>query len=155
MFSLPAVIYLCKGEDGMIIESKGSEEEPFEFTTQEGITLLLYMIMEHAYLIGVQLLFLCVFFFFFFCSSAFNLCTSLFYAFSEQVPEGLERAIMTMKKGEQALVTVDAEYLCDYNNSKGNTANNKVLYYEVELVDFVKVSFSYSPMYCNLQILVS
>lgn len=60
-----------------------------------------------------------------------------------------------MKKGEQALVTVDAEYLCDYNNSKGNTANNKVLYYEVELVDFVKVSFSYSPMYCNLQILVS
>ncbi|KAH1257919.1 Peptidyl-prolyl cis-trans isomerase FKBP65 [Glycine max] len=85
------VIYLCKGEDGTIIESKGSEEEPFEFTTQE-----------------------------------------------EQVPEGLERAIMTMKKGEQALVTVDAEYLCDYNNSKGNTANNKVLYYEVELVDFVK-----------------
>lgn len=53
MFPLPAVIYLCKGEDGTVIESKGSEEEPFEFTTQEGITLLLYMIMEHAYLIGV------------------------------------------------------------------------------------------------------
>jgi len=78
-----------------------------------------------------------------FLSSAFNLCTALLYAFSEQVPEGLERAIMTMKKGEQALVTVDAEYLCRYNNSQGNTANHKVLYYEVELVDFVKVSASY------------
>ncbi|KAG4927741.1 hypothetical protein JHK84_053306 [Glycine max] len=68
------VIYLCKGEDGTVIESKGSEEEPFELTTQE-----------------------------------------------EPVPEGLERAIMTTKKGEQALVTVDAEYLSDYNNSRGNT----------------------------------
>ncbi|QCD97091.1 peptidyl-prolyl cis-trans isomerase FKBP65-like [Vigna unguiculata] len=85
------VIYLCKGEDDTIIERKGSEEEPFEFTTQE-----------------------------------------------EQVPEGLERAIMTMKKAEQALVTVHAEYLCGYSNSQGKTANNKVLYYEVELVDFVK-----------------
>ncbi|BAT85078.1 hypothetical protein LR48_Vigan10g025700 [Vigna angularis] len=85
------VIYLCKGEDDIIIERKGSEEEPFEFTTQE-----------------------------------------------EQVPEGLERAIMTMKKAEQALVIVHAEYLCGSNNSQGNTANNKVLYYEVELVDFVK-----------------
>ncbi|XP_020219678.2 70 kDa peptidyl-prolyl isomerase [Cajanus cajan] len=85
------VIYVCKHEDGTIIERKGSDEEPFEFTTQE-----------------------------------------------EQVPEGLERAIMTMRKAEQALVTVDAEYLCDYNISQGNTANNKVLYYEVELVDFVK-----------------
>ncbi|CAI8613777.1 unnamed protein product [Vicia faba] len=41
----------------------------------------------------------------------------------EQVHEGLEKAIMTMKKAEQALVTVNAE---------------KTLYYEVELVDFVK-----------------
>lgn len=81
------VIYLRKGEDGTIIERKGSEEEPFEFTTQE-----------------------------------------------EQVPEGLERAIMTMKKAEQALVTIDAEY----NNSQGNTTNSQVLYYEVQLVDFVK-----------------
>lgn len=85
------VIYVCKHEDGTIIERKGSDKEPFEFTTQE-----------------------------------------------EQVPEGLERAVMTMRKAEQALVTVDAEYLCDYNISQGNTANNKVLYYEVELVDFVK-----------------
>lgn len=45
MFSLPAVIYLCKGEDDTVIERKGSEEEPFEFTTQEGKKLLLFMIM--------------------------------------------------------------------------------------------------------------
>ncbi|XP_061369920.1 peptidyl-prolyl cis-trans isomerase FKBP65-like [Gastrolobium bilobum] len=85
------VIYLCKREDGTIIERKGSDEEPFEFTILE-----------------------------------------------EQVPEGLERAILTMKKAEQAMVTINAEYLCDHNNSQGNTTNNKVLYYEVELVDFVK-----------------
>ncbi|XP_057437886.1 70 kDa peptidyl-prolyl isomerase-like [Lotus japonicus] len=85
------VIYLCKQEDGTVIERKGSKEEPFEFTTQE-----------------------------------------------DQVHEGLERAIMTMKKAELALVTISAEYLCDHNNLHGNTANNKVLYYEVELVDFIK-----------------
>lgn len=85
------VIYLCKGEDGTIIERKGSKEEPFEFTTQE-----------------------------------------------EQVHDGLERAVLTMKKAEQALVTINAENLCDHNNLQGNKANNKILYYEVELVDFTK-----------------
>ncbi|CAJ2671797.1 unnamed protein product [Trifolium pratense] len=85
------VIYLCKGEDGTIIERKGSKEEPFEFTTQE-----------------------------------------------EQVYEGLEKAIMTMKKEEQALVTINAEYLCDHSNLQGNKANNNKIYYEVELIDFTK-----------------
>ncbi|XP_073221793.1 70 kDa peptidyl-prolyl isomerase-like isoform X2 [Cicer arietinum] len=85
------VIYFCKGEDGNIIETKGSKEEPFEFTTQE-----------------------------------------------EQVNEGLERAIMTMKKAEHALVTVNAEYFRDHSNLQGNKTNNKILHYEVELVDFIK-----------------
>ncbi|WJX83517.1 peptidylprolyl isomerase [Trifolium repens] len=85
------VIYLCKGEDGTIIERKGSKEEPFEFTIQE-----------------------------------------------EQVYEGLERAIMTMKKEEQALVTINAEYLCDHSNLQGNKANNNKIYFEVELIDFTK-----------------
>ncbi|MED6124398.1 hypothetical protein PIB30_058576 [Stylosanthes scabra] len=88
------VIYSCKQEDGTIIQKKGTEEEPFEFTTQEG-----------------------------------------------QVPEGLERAIMTMKKAEQALVTISAEYFSDNNlqeEEKDTPNNNKVLYYEVQLVDFVK-----------------
>jgi len=45
--TLRAVIYLCKGEDDTIIERKGSEEEPFEFTTQEGKKLM-FMIMDHV-----------------------------------------------------------------------------------------------------------
>ncbi|KAE9599730.1 hypothetical protein Lal_00045764 [Lupinus albus] len=85
------VLYLCKQDDGTIIDKKGSEEEPFEFTTHE-----------------------------------------------EQVHEGLERAIMTMKKGEKAMVTISSEYLCDQNALQGDTTTNKFLYYEVELVDFVK-----------------
>ncbi|KAI4300926.1 hypothetical protein L6164_034252 [Bauhinia variegata] len=84
------VIYLTKLEDGTIIERKGTEEEPFEFTTQEG-----------------------------------------------QVPEGIERAIMTMRKGEQALVTVSADYLSDRDGLKTISAN-EVLHYEVDLVDFIK-----------------
>lgn len=32
------VMYLCKEEDGMIIEKKGSEEEPFEFTERYTIS---------------------------------------------------------------------------------------------------------------------
>lgn len=58
---------------------------------------------------------------------------------------------MTMKKAELALVTISAEYLCDHNNLHGNTANNKVLYYEVELVDFIKVSFSYLSKHTIVQ----
>lgn len=54
--------------------------------------------------------------------------------------EGLERAIMTMKKAEHALVTVNAEYFRDHSNLQGNKTNNKILHYEVELVDFIKVS---------------
>lgn len=37
MVNALTVIYTSKLEDGTIIERKGSEEEPFEFTTQEGI----------------------------------------------------------------------------------------------------------------------
>lgn len=45
---------------------------------------------------------------------------------------------MSMKKGEKATVTVSAEYLSDKDKFQ-TTSVNKVLYYEVELVDFVKV----------------
>ncbi|KAJ7976548.1 Peptidylprolyl isomerase [Quillaja saponaria] len=84
------VIYLSRLEDGTIIQRKGSDEQPFEFTIQE-----------------------------------------------EQVDEALERAIMTMKKGEQALVTVNGDYLCYHDNMRVNS-NDKVLYHEIELVDFIK-----------------
>ncbi|GMY19703.1 70 kDa peptidyl-prolyl isomerase-like [Fagus crenata] len=86
--SVVKVIYYGKLKDGTVFESKGSNEEPFEFTTLE-----------------------------------------------EQINEGLDRAIMTMKKGEQALVTVSKVYL--HNNDISGIANED-LFYEVELIDFIK-----------------
>ncbi|KAL0459947.1 UNVERIFIED_CONTAM: Peptidyl-prolyl cis-trans isomerase FKBP65 [Sesamum latifolium] len=59
----------------------------------------------------------------------------------EQVIEGLDRAVMTMKKGEEALVTIAPEYAFGSSESKQELASvppNSTLYYEVELVSFVK-----------------
>lgn len=53
----------------------------------------------------------------------------------EQISEGLDRAIMTMRKGEQALVTVRAEG----HEVPGMVSANSLLHYEVELIDFTKV----------------
>jgi len=64
----------------------------------------------------------------------------LSYNFAEQINEGLDRAIMTMKKGEQALVTVTRGYL--HSNDISGMANED-LFYEVELIDFIKVLHSY------------
>lgn len=50
---------------------------------------------------------------------------------------------MTMKKGEQATVTVSAEYLCSREVSELVSANS-LLHYEVTLIDFTKVSYSNS-----------
>lgn len=55
--------------------------------------------------------------------------------FSEQINEGLEKAILTMRKGEQALVIVRSNLLSDYE-----VIANSALLYEVELIDFTKVS---------------
>ncbi|XP_024038404.1 peptidyl-prolyl cis-trans isomerase FKBP65 [Citrus clementina] len=44
---------------------------------------------------------------------------------------------MTMKKEEQATVTISAEYLCGHEVSELVCANS-VLYYEVTLIDFTK-----------------
>lgn len=57
---------------------------------------------------------------------------------SEQINEGLDRAILTMKKQEQAMVTVSTEYLCSHEVSETVPANS-VLHYEVKLIDFTKV----------------
>ncbi|KAH9675196.1 peptidylprolyl isomerase [Citrus sinensis] len=84
------VIYIGRLEDGTVFETRGSNEEPFEFTTLE-----------------------------------------------ENVNEGLERAIMTMKKEEQATVTISAEYLCSHEVSELVSADS-VLHYEVTLIDFTK-----------------
>ncbi|KAK4409169.1 Peptidyl-prolyl cis-trans isomerase FKBP65 [Sesamum angolense] len=59
----------------------------------------------------------------------------------EQVIEGLDRAVMTMKKGEEALLTIAPEYAFGSSESKQELATvppNSTVYYEVELVSFVK-----------------
>lgn len=61
------------------------------------------------------------------------------YACSEQVNEGLDRAILSMKKGEQALVTMRTNSVIGLDGSV--VSANSVLSYEVELIDFTKVIF--------------
>ncbi|XP_030532634.2 peptidyl-prolyl cis-trans isomerase FKBP62-like [Rhodamnia argentea] len=59
----------------------------------------------------------------------------------EQVIDGLDRAVMNMKKGEVALLTVAPEYAFGSFESKQDLAvipPNSTVYYEVELVSFVK-----------------
>ncbi|KAL6009521.1 70 kDa peptidyl-prolyl isomerase [Asimina triloba] len=59
----------------------------------------------------------------------------------EQVVEGLDRAVLTMKKGEVALVTISPKYAFSNFESSQELAvvpPNSTVYYEVELVSFVK-----------------
>ncbi|KAF8006789.1 hypothetical protein BT93_K0949 [Corymbia citriodora subsp. variegata] len=59
----------------------------------------------------------------------------------EQVIDGLDRAVMNMKKGEVALLTIAPEYAFGSSESKQDLAvvpPNSTVYYEVELVSFVK-----------------
>ncbi|ONK56658.1 uncharacterized protein A4U43_C10F11310 [Asparagus officinalis] len=59
----------------------------------------------------------------------------------EQVIEGLDRAVMTMKKGEVALVTIPPEHAFSSTESKQDFAvvpPNSTVIYEVELISFVK-----------------
>lgn len=62
---------------------------------------------------------------------------------TEQVIDGLDKAVMKMKKGEVALVTIDPEYAFGSTESKQELAvvpPNSTVYYEVDLVSFDKVS---------------
>lgn len=57
--------------------------------------------------------------------------------------DGLDRAVMKMKKGEVALVTIEPEYAFGSNESQQELAvvpPNSTITYEVELVSFDKVS---------------
>ncbi|KAK3405893.1 hypothetical protein EUGRSUZ_K02110 [Eucalyptus grandis] len=59
----------------------------------------------------------------------------------EQVVDGLDKAVMNMKKGEVALLTVAPEYAFGSSESKQDLAvvpPSSTVYYEVELVSFVK-----------------
>lgn len=88
--SLAKLIYVGKLEEGTVFETKGSNEEPFEW-----------------------------------------MC------FDEHVNEGLDRAIMTMRKGEQALVTMSSEFLPGHEVLGTDLASSNLLY-EVELINFTK-----------------
>lgn len=62
---------------------------------------------------------------------------------TEQVINGLDKAVMTMKKGEVALVIIAPEYAFGSTESKQELAvvpPNSTVSYEVELVSFDKVS---------------
>ncbi|GAB4851800.1 hypothetical protein Ancab_031199 [Ancistrocladus abbreviatus] len=90
--SLVKVIYVAKLEDGSIFDSKGCDEEPFEYECLE----------------------------------------------AEKINEGLDRAIMTMRKGEKAYVTLSCEYMHPNIEAQELAFNNSRFLYEVELIDFTK-----------------
>ncbi|CAJ1921462.1 unnamed protein product [Sphenostylis stenocarpa] len=59
----------------------------------------------------------------------------------EQVVDGLDRAVLTMKKGEVALLTIAPEYAFGPSESQQELAvipPNSIVYFEVELVSFEK-----------------
>ena len=59
--------------------------------------------------------------------------------------EGLDRAVLSMKKKEHALVTIAPEYGFGKEEVKRDLATvppNSTLIYEIELVEFVKVNSS-------------
>ncbi|KAA3480328.1 peptidyl-prolyl cis-trans isomerase FKBP62-like [Gossypium australe] len=60
---------------------------------------------------------------------------------TEQVIDGLDKAVKTMKKGELALITIQPEYAFGSSESQQELAvvpANSTVYYEVEMVSFVK-----------------
>ncbi|KAI3968091.1 hypothetical protein MKX01_015611 [Papaver californicum] len=60
---------------------------------------------------------------------------------NDEVIDGLDKAVMTMKKGEVALVTIEPEYAFGSSESQQELAvvpPGSTVYYEVELVSFVK-----------------
>nr|DAD44682.1 TPA_asm: hypothetical protein HUJ06_002912 [Nelumbo nucifera] len=64
----------------------------------------------------------------------------------EQVIEGLDLAVATMKRGEVALIIIDHEYGFGNNQTKTDLAvvpAKSTLYYEVEVVGFTKVTESW------------
>lgn len=62
----------------------------------------------------------------------------------DQVIEGLDRAVKTMKKGEVALIVIQPEYAFGQSGSThmqelAVIPGNSAVHYEVEMVSFVKV----------------
>jgi FK506-binding protein 4/5 len=64
------------------------------------------------------------------------------FALAEQVIDGLDRAVMTMKKGEIAIVTIFPEYGYKDTQTQRDLAvvpPHSTLIYEIELISFIKV----------------
>ncbi|KAJ8635529.1 hypothetical protein MRB53_009796 [Persea americana] len=64
-----------------------------------------------------------------------------FMCFEEQITEGLDRAVMTMRKGEIAVVTICSDYgfrNAECHSALGMVPENETLLYEVELISFTK-----------------
>lgn len=64
------------------------------------------------------------------------------FLFTGQVIDGLDKAVLTMKKNEHALVTIYPEYGFGGEETKRDLAivpANSTLFYEIELVEFIKV----------------
>lgn len=62
---------------------------------------------------------------------------------AEQVIDGLDRALKTMKKGETALLTIQPDYAFGASESQQELATvpaNATVFYEVEMASFTKVS---------------
>lgn len=62
---------------------------------------------------------------------------------TEQVIDGLDKAVLTMKKGEVALLIIAPEYAFHSSQSQQELAvipPNSTVYYVVELVSYEKVS---------------
>lgn len=69
--------------------------------------------------------------------------------------EGLDKAVMSMKKGETALLTIAPEYAFGSLESKQELAvvpPNSTVFYEVELVSFVKVSVKCYIVHVSVQL---
>lgn len=129
--SFLAVKLIGKLGDGTVFLKKGhgEGEEPFEFKTDEGIYYLHFCKTSVNFSLDVPTFIVLIDF------------TGCFL--TEQVIDGLDKAVLKMKKGEVALVTIDPEYAFGSTESKQELAvvpPNSTLYYEVDLVSFDKVS---------------
>lgn len=71
--------------------------------------------------------------------------------FAEQVIDGLDKAVKNMKKGETALVTIHPDYAFGTSETPQEMATvpaNSSVYYEVELLSFVKVRIVFVNHIC-------
>lgn len=62
---------------------------------------------------------------------------TIYLSFTGKIEEGLDKAVMTMKKGEEAIVKISSDFY--YGCEVGGRNSSDSLFYEIKLVDFTKV----------------